>query len=240
MALSHGMDTFSFNIVRKNSCPPFDITFICQTRGKKKKGFLFSAAFLKAQPHNSLVLVILVNSNVAQRLAHVGMVEYILERNRIMRLLVHMVAERLTQCMRAYAAESERFPGFGQDIVRLLAADRLVREIRGFEQILKILFPLYVIYNDRLQFRVDGKALLLSGLILPDVHIVLFPHITDTQFQYVRYPEPCINTKQKQDMVPFIFRLKIICHIQHKIHLPDRLYRIQASTPFWHEKSAAL
>ena len=89
---------FSFNIVPKKPPPCLTSPLYVKQRIERKSTshfLLFPAALLKAQPHDGFVLIVLIDPDVAQRLTQMGMVEYILNRDGIMRLLVHMIAERL-------------------------------------------------------------------------------------------------------------------------------------------------
>lgn len=76
--------------------------FLPWVRGRNER--LSSAHLLIREAHNGLVLIVLVNPNIAQRLTHVRVVEYILECHSVMGLLVHVVSECLPQCMCAYGA----------------------------------------------------------------------------------------------------------------------------------------
>ena len=132
---------------------------------RRKKGS--SAPFFSVcQSFNCSVLIILVDADISQRNGDICVIKYLFERNRIMRLLVHVIPKCFTQRMGAYAADPKLCPCLRQNIVCLLAADRPIGEVWGFKQIFKIFFPLYVIPDYRFQLLVQGEALFFSCFFL--------------------------------------------------------------------------
>ena len=88
------------------------------------------APLLEGQPLDGPVLIVLVDAYIPQCHGYIRVVQYLLDRNGVMRLLVHVITECLSQRMRAYAADTKYLPGISQNIIGLLAAYCLVGKTR--------------------------------------------------------------------------------------------------------------
>ena len=90
--------------------------------------------FRKGQPLDSLIFIILIDSDIPKCNRYIRMVQYLFNRYGVMCLLIHVITKSLSQCVSSYGADTKCFSSIRKNIICLLSADCLVGKIRRFEQ----------------------------------------------------------------------------------------------------------
>ena len=117
------------------------------------------------------------------------MIEYLFQCHGVVCLLIHVITECLPKCVCAYAVNTKRAGGGRQNIIGLLARDRLVWIAGRFEQIFIIFFVLHILIQNCNQFIIQGKTLFFPGLLLTKIDRILSAYIPDAENQNVRNPK---------------------------------------------------